>query len=55
MTALLENVFDFSMIATVMVMLHKCCKLPTFSNLLVTLCALYDAKISREKERKYEK
>ena len=41
MMALLANVFDFSMFATVMAMLHKCCTLLTISNLLVTLCALY--------------
>jgi len=52
MTALLANVFDFSIFATVMVTLYKCCTLFTFSNLLFTLCALYDAKINREKGRK---
>lgn len=52
MTALLADVFDFTMFATVIEMLRKCCTSLTFSKLLVILCALYDAKISRERERK---
>jgi len=52
MAALIANVFNFSIFATVMVTLYKGCTLFTFSNLLFTLCVLYDVKINRENGRK---